>query len=175
MRHQARRKAQELRHSLAIAAIAIAATFMGQSHSIVSGMSSGSLHGLFVVASSASVVLSAYLALSLAFLLTRDPRRRIVEELRRGEAWELLVRNVCVGICLLSALALISIVGLSAPDHSAAFGFLYAWALVASALQVGMDSFYLAIALTKVAAHGATDRALQAEASFSHRLAHPSA
>jgi hypothetical protein len=112
------------------------------------------LHHLIYIMALVSFPVCLYAACAFVYLLTRDSTFKIVEELRRGEAYTLLLRYMGVTAFLFCGLGMLSVIGLDRAYLAATFLHLYEWVLLMSFCMFGMVSFYFAVVLYKVKAHG---------------------
>jgi hypothetical protein len=104
-----------------------------------------------------SAGLLGFLITAVSILVSLDGKRKIVEELKRGESFRLLVANMLAAVALMFALTLMGIAGSALETEngaSHAFARLYEWLLVASVAELVLSGFYFAVLTYKVAAHG---------------------
>lgn len=100
--------------------------------------------------------LLGFLITAVAILVSLDARRRIVEELHRGEAFSLLVVNILAAVLLLfvlSALGVIGSIGDDGVDGANGFESVYEAVLLASLFELALGGFYFALVTYKAATY----------------------
>jgi len=142
------------RHLVTILLVSALATLVFDgARPVLSHLGAGTLHSLFYVTALVAVPLGAGAASALAFLLTRDSRVAIVEEMQRGEAWVLLARHMGAAVVLLVSVGMMSVVGMNqVPSYF--FLHLYEWVLVSSVCITLLVSFYFSIVVYKLRHYG---------------------
>ncbi len=101
--------------------------------------------------------LLGFLVTAVSILVSLDGKRKIVEELKRGESFELLVANMLAAVTLMFVLTLMGIAGSVLENDDGAshlFERAYEWLGIASVLVLVLSGFYFAVLTYKVAAHG---------------------
>jgi hypothetical protein len=102
---------------------------------------SGSLLGFYVAA--------------VAILAQLDPKRKIVQELKRGESFSLLVANMLTAILLLFILTCLGVAG-SVINDGCAFEAIYEWILLGTILELLLSGILFGVVTYKVAADKGT-------------------
>jgi hypothetical protein len=100
--------------------------------------------------------LLGFLITAVAILVSLDVRRRIVQELNRGQSFSLLVINLLACILMLfvtTSLGVAAAVADTSARGSAVFERIYEIALVSSALQLGFGLGLFGIVTYKVASY----------------------
>lgn len=106
--------------------------------------------------STVAASLLGFLITAVAILVSLDMRRRIVEDLRRGEAFSLLIVNMLAAVAFLFILTVAGIAGGMFDDGvqgAPGFGRFYETVLTASLLELGLSGFYFGLVTYKVASH----------------------
>lgn len=144
------------RHALFLLALAAVAVFVLEPQ-IISGRTPliarlsdedrSSFYGLVIPVSAS--LLGFYIA-AVAILAQLDPNRKIVEELKRGESFSLLISNMLFAILLLFALTFVGIAG-TVVDGSSAVMTSYEWLLLGTVLELILSGAFFAIVTYKVA------------------------
>jgi hypothetical protein len=106
-----------------------------------------SFYGLVIPVSAS--LLGFYIA-AVAILAQLDPSRAIVDELKRGESFSLLIANMLFAILLLFALTFVGIAG-SVVDGSCPVMALYEWLLLGTVLELALSGAFFSIVTYKVA------------------------
>lgn len=101
-----------------------------------------------VIPVSASL-LGFYIA-AVAILAQLDPNRKIVEELKRGESFSLLIANMLFAILMLFALTFVGIAG-SVLDGRRAMMAVYEWLLLGTVLELALSGVLFSVVTYKVA------------------------
>ncbi|HEX5983578.1 MAG TPA: hypothetical protein VFY69_05160 [Solirubrobacterales bacterium] len=101
-----------------------------------------------VIPVSASL-LGFYIA-AVAILAQLDPTRKIVDELKRGESFSLLIANMLFAILLLFALTFVGIAG-SVVSDSQALMRAFEWLLLATVLELALSGAFFGVVTYKVA------------------------
>jgi len=97
-----------------------------------------------------------FLITAIAILVSLDVKRRIVEDLKRGESFSLLIVNLLAAVVLLFATTCLGIAGVVADDgaHGAElFEALWQTALLGSMIEFALGLFFFAVVTYKVAAY----------------------
>jgi hypothetical protein len=106
--------------------------------------------------STISASLLGFLITAVAILVSLDMRRRIVEDLHRGESFSLLVVNLLAAVAFLFLLTVAGVAGGMFDDGeqgAAMFGKFYETFLLASLFELGLGGFYFGLVTYKVASH----------------------
>lgn len=101
-----------------------------------------------IVPVSASL-LGFYIA-AVAILASLDPARKIVEELKRGESFSLLIANMLAAILVLFLLTFLGVAG-SVLDPGGIFRSLYEWVTLVALFELALSGFYFSVVTYKVA------------------------
>lgn len=104
----------------------------------------------------AGVTLMGFLITAVAILVSLDKGREIVEELKRGESFSLLVLNLLTAVLLLFAITLMSIVGairVDAIGNADFFVEFYEWLALWVFAEICLGGFYFCVVTYKVASH----------------------
>lgn len=98
--------------------------------------------------------LLGFVVAAIAILVSLDSGRQIVEELRRGESFRLLIANMLAVMTLLFVLTLMGIAGsvLESATPSSTFEAIYEWLLLGTAMELVLVGFFFALVTYKVAA-----------------------
>lgn len=93
---------------------------------------------------------------AISILVLLDAKRKIVEELKRGESFKLLIVNMLAVVLLLFVLTLMGIAGsvLEADSASSLFERFYEWLMLAATIELAITGFFFGVVTYKVAAHG---------------------
>ena len=94
-------------------------------------------------------LLGFYIA-AVAILTALDSRREIVEELKRGEAFPLLIVNMLGAILLLFVLTILGVLG-SVLDPGCGFQAGYEWITLGTLLELALSGFFFAVVIYKAA------------------------
>jgi hypothetical protein len=97
-----------------------------------------------------------FLITTIAILVSLDVKRRIVEELKRGEAFSLLIVNLLAAVVLLFITMCLGIAGIVTDDGARGarlFEALWQAALLASMIEFALGLFFFALVTYKVASH----------------------
>jgi len=100
--------------------------------------------------------LLGFFVTAVSILVSLDARRKIVEELQRGESLRLLVANMLATVALLFALTLTGIVAsVAEADASASrmFERFYEWLVLATILELTLSGVYFGSLTYKVASN----------------------
>ena len=101
-------------------------------------------------------VLLGFVVTAIAILASLDIRRRIVEDLQRGESFSLLIVNLLAAVALLLATTTLGIVGTIHDDGnvpSRLFESVYQFLVLASLLELVIGLCFFGLVTYKVAAH----------------------
>ncbi len=99
--------------------------------------------------------LLGFIIAAIAILVSLDSGRKIVEELKRGESFKLLIANMLAVMVLLFLLTLTGIAGSvleGGKGASGAFEAVYEWLLLATVLELIMVGVFFALVTYKVGA-----------------------
>lgn len=97
-----------------------------------------------------------FLVASVAILVSLDPKRRIVDELRRGEAFSLLIANLlaaCLWLLLLSILALVGWTFHASVGGCDVFQSIFEVIGYAAVIEMLIGGFFFGLVTYKVAKH----------------------
>jgi hypothetical protein len=111
---------------------------------------------LYKLITTVTASLLGFLIASVAILVTLDINRIIVEQLRRGEAFSLLIINLLAAILFLFLTTVGGVIGAIVDDGTNGadlFECLYEVSLLTSLLELGLGGFYFALVTYKVAAN----------------------
>jgi hypothetical protein len=97
-----------------------------------------------------SASLLGFYITAVAILTALDTRREIVEELKRGEAFKLLIVNMLGAILLLFVLTIIGVVG-SVLDPGCRFQAAYEWIALGTLFELALSGFFFAVVIYKAA------------------------
>lgn|GEM_PF-3647827 len=144
------------RHAAIILAAAVAIVFLVEplvfdgSTPLLGRLADESRVGLYEqVVPVAASLLGFYIA-AVAILAGLDSRREIVAQLKRGEAFALLIANMLVAILLLFVLTFLGLVGASL-DPGKVFQVIYEWLALGTLGELALSGFYFALVTYKVA------------------------
>ena len=134
-----------------LAAGAITVAFAGAP--LLSQISQHARHDFFRVTAGASAAATVLAMAAVIYLIALDPKIQIVKELQYGEAMELLIRNLFTTAFLFIVTTLFAI---AAGNHPTTHTFenVFAWLLLTAVCAFAICSFYFALVLYKLAAHG---------------------
>jgi hypothetical protein len=104
----------------------------------------------------AASLLGFYIA-AVAILAGLDSRREIVAQLKRGEAFALLIANMLVAILLLFILTLSGLLGATL-DPGGIFQATYEWLTLGTLGELALSGFYFALVTYKVAVANEDDK-----------------
>jgi hypothetical protein len=104
-------------------------------------------YGLVIPVSAS--LLGFYIA-AVAILAQLDPSRKIVDELKRGESFSLLIANMLFAILLLFALTFVGIAG-SVMDRCDAVMAIYEWLLLGTVFELALSGAFFGLVTYKVA------------------------
>lgn len=153
-----------LRHALIIcvvAAVLVVAEpliFSG-STPLISGLAQADQVTLYNDGIVVSAGLLGFFIAAVSILAALDRTRKVVEEIKRGESFELLIANMLVTIALLFVLTLMGVVGAvieNGKEASGLFQSFYEGISLAAILELVMTGFYFSVVMFKVAAHKQT-------------------
>jgi hypothetical protein len=122
---------------------------------LMSGLSVADRIDLYnqVVVVTASLL--GFIVAAIAILVSLDAGRKIVEELKRGESFKLLIASMLAAIFLLFILTIMGIAGsvLEGTTASSVFEEIYEWLLLGTAMELVLVGFYFGLLTYKVAAY----------------------
>ncbi len=104
----------------------------------------------------AASLLGFYIA-AVAILAGLDSRREIVAQLKRGEAFALLIANMLVAILFLFVLTFSGLAG-SSLDPGKTFQAIYEWLTLSMLGELALSGFYFAVVTYKVAVANEDDK-----------------
>lgn len=121
----------------------------------------GSLHeedraSLYGALITVSATLMGFLITAVAILVSLDMRRKVVEELQRGESFTLLVVNLLAAVFFLLIVTVMSIIGsVGADGIGGAVGFasVYEWLALSALFEIALGGFFFGLVTYKVAAY----------------------
>jgi hypothetical protein len=102
-----------------------------------------------------SAALLGFILTAITILVSLDAARVIVQELRLGEGFKLLVANMLATVLLLLILTIMGIAG-SVVDHAGAattFEAFYEWLVLGTLLELVLAGYYFGLVTYKVAAY----------------------
>lgn len=123
---------------------------------LINRLDHGDRINLYKQITTVTATLLGFLLTTVAILVALDPRRQIVDELKRGESFSLLVVNLLAAILFLSLLTGLGVLGAVFDDGrqgSAVFEQFYECMLLISAFEVALGGFFFALVTYKVASH----------------------
>jgi hypothetical protein len=150
-----------IRHVLGLLAAAALVVFAAEPVVIsgptplISGLAEAGRIDLYnqVIVLTASLL--GFIVAAIAILVSLNAGRKIVEELKRGESFRLLIANMLAAVLLLFVLTIMGIAGSvleGGAQASSAFEAIYEWLLLGTALELVLVGFYFALVTYKVAA-----------------------
>jgi hypothetical protein len=116
--------------------------------------------GLYDQITPVSAGLLGFIVAAVAILVSFDSRRQIVEELKRGEAFSLLIANMLATVLLLFVVLILGLAGPEVDDGLRAAGSyesVYEWLVLASTFELAMTGFFFSVATYKVASYSGPD------------------
>jgi hypothetical protein len=117
---------------------------------LIGRVSSESRTGLYEQIVPVAASLLGFFIAAVAILAGLDSKREIVAELKRGEAFALLIANMLVAILLLFVLTFSGLAG-SSLDPGCVFRAIYEWLTLAALGELALSGFYFALVTYKVA------------------------
>jgi hypothetical protein len=148
-----------IRHVLivmAAAAVLIAIELVATSATpLISGLSEADRTDLYNQVIVVTASLLGFIIAAIAILVSLDVGRKIVEELKRGESFRLLIANMLAAMVLLFLLTLMGINGSvleGGKGASSAFETVYEWLLLGTVMELVLVGFFFALVTYKVAA-----------------------
>ena len=155
-RHEAARYLVRFRHALFLLAIAAVAVFALEPV-LISGVTPllerlsendrSTFYGRVIPVSAS--LLGFYIA-AVAILAQLDPARQIVDELKRGESFSLLIANMLFAILLLFALTFVGLAGSVVSDCQALMK-AFEWLLLATVFELALSGAFFGVVTYKVA------------------------
>lgn len=97
-----------------------------------------------------SASLLGFYVAAVAILTALDSRQTIVEELKRGEAFKLLIVNMLGAILLLFVLTVVGVIG-SVLDPGDGFQAAYEWIVLGALFELTLSGFFFAVVIYKAA------------------------
>jgi hypothetical protein len=122
---------------------------------LVSGLAEADRIDLYNQVIVVTASLLGFIVAAIAILVSLDAGRKIVEELKRGESFRLLIANMLASVFLLFVLTIVGISGSvleGGSDASSAFEAVYEWLLLGTAMELVLVGFYFALVTYTVAA-----------------------
>jgi hypothetical protein len=104
-----------------------------------------------------SASLLGFYVAAVAILAGLDSRREIVAQLKRGEAFALLIANMLMAILLLFVLTFLGLSGATL-DPGKVFQATYEWLTLAALAELALSGFFFALVTYKVAVANEDDR-----------------
>jgi uncharacterized membrane protein len=123
---------------------------------LISNLSTSDRSNLYNQVVVVSAALLGFILTAITILVSLDGSRRIVKELRYGEAFTLLVVNMLATVALLLALTLLGIAATAIDVGSTpakAFETWYEWVGIGTAFELILCGFYFSVAMYKVATY----------------------
>jgi hypothetical protein len=150
-----------LRHALIIIVLAAVATLIeplifSGSTPLITGLAQDDQVTLYNDVIVVSAGLLGFFIAAVAILVSLDRTRKVVQEIQRGESFELLVTNMLVTVALLFVLTLMGIVGAVVENGLYAshwFVRAYEWIGLATTGELLLTGFYFSVVMFKVAQH----------------------
>ena len=150
-----------LRHALIVTVAAACLAFIeplifSGSTPLITGLAQADQVTLYNDVIVVSAGLLGFFVAAVAILVSLDRSRKVVQEIQRGESFELLVANMLVTIALLFVLTLMGIAGAvleNGPHASHWFVGIYEWIGLATIGELLMTGFYFSVITFKVAQH----------------------
>jgi hypothetical protein len=149
-----------VRHPLILLSVAALGVFMAEPHVIsgttplISGLSEVNRIDLYNQVIVVTASLMGFIVAAIAILVSLDGGRKIVEELKRGASFQLLITNMLAAVFLLFTITTMGIAGSvlegSAPT-STTFEAIYEWLLIGTSMELVLVGFFFAIVTYKVA------------------------
>jgi len=152
-----------IRHVLVLLAAAALVVFVAEPIVIsgptplISGLAEADRIDLYNQVIVVTASLLGFIAAAIAILVSLDVGRRIVEELKRGESFKLLIANMLAVMVLLFILTSTGIAGsVLEGGKGASHGFeaAYEWLLLGTGMELILVGFYFALVTYKVASAG---------------------
>jgi hypothetical protein len=149
-----------IRHALLLLAVAALAVFVAEPivasgpTPLISGLSEADQIDLYNQIIVVTASLLGFIVAAIAILVSLDAGRKIVEELKRGESFRLLIANMLAAVMLLFVLTIMGIAASVLESGSAAssvFEAMYEWLLLGTVLELILVGFYFALVTYKVA------------------------
>lgn len=124
---------------------------------LISGLAEADRIDLYnqVIVLTASLL--GFIVAAIAILVSLDVGRKIVEELKRGESFKLLIANMLAVMVLLFILTCLGIAGSVLEGGNGAshpFEVVYEWLLLGTVMELVLVGFYFALVTYKVASAG---------------------
>jgi hypothetical protein len=141
---------------LAAVVIVIAELIARGSNSLVGGLGHQDRVELYKQVTTVTASLLGFFIAAVAILVSLDPTRAIVRDLKRGEAFSLLIVNMLAAILLLFLTTALGVAGAVFDDGqpgAAGFEWVYQWLLLASLLELGLTGVLFAVVTYKAAAY----------------------
>jgi hypothetical protein len=122
---------------------------------LLSGLAEANRVNLYGQVIILTATLMGFMLAAITILVSLDASRKIVEELKRGESFQLLIVNMLATVALLFILTLMGIAGavLEGGGRSHAFEAIYEWLALATVFELLLTGFYFALLTYKVAAY----------------------
>jgi hypothetical protein len=151
-----------IRHVLGLLAVATVVVFtvepivVAGPTPLISGLAEANRIDLYnqVIVLTASLL--GFILAAVVILVSLDAGRKIVEELKRGESFKLLIANMLVAMLLLFILTIMGIAGSvleGGSGASSAFEAIYEWLLLGTAMELILVGFFFGLLTYKVAAY----------------------
>jgi hypothetical protein len=124
---------------------------------LISGLAEADRIDLYNQVIVVTASLLGFIVAAIAILVSLDVGRKIVEELKRGESFKLLIANMLTVVVLLFILTSTGIAGSVLEGGSgASYGFeaAYEWLLLGTGMELILVGFYFALVTYKVASAG---------------------
>jgi hypothetical protein len=150
-----------IRHVLGLLAFAALVVFVGEPVAIagttplIRGLAQVDRTDLYNQVIVVTASLLGFIVAAIAILVSLDAGRKIVEELKRGESFRLLIANMLAAVLLLFILTMTGIAGSvleGGSGPSATFEALYEWLVLGTVLELSLVGFYFGLVTYKVAA-----------------------
>ena len=121
---------------------------------LISGLASADRADLYNQVIVVTAGLLGFIVAAIAILVSLDGERQIVEELRRGESFRLLIANMLAAMTLLFILTLMGIAGsvLESTGPASTFETVYEWLMLGTTMELILVGFFFALVTYKVAA-----------------------
>lgn len=150
-----------IRHVLILMALAALVVFAFEPVAVsgptplISGLAEADRIDLYNQVIVVTASLLGFIVAAIAILVSLDAGRKIVEELKRGESFRLLIANMLAAVLLLFLLTIMGIAGSvieGGTQASSAFEAIYEWLLLGTGMELVLVGFYFALVTYKVAA-----------------------
>jgi hypothetical protein len=151
-----------IRHALFIVVVAALAVFVVEPIVIsgptplISGLSEADRTDLYNQVIVVTASLLGFIVAAISILVSLDAGRKIVEELKRGESFKLLIANMLAAMSLLFVLTIMGIAGSVLEGGSGAssvFEALYEWMLLGTSMELVLVGLFFGLLTYKVAAY----------------------